>query len=93
MLDLGLEHLGVEIPSESFRSNVHNVVKACGESEWRSGYVLLCVSLTQRPVVAALQRLADSDNHAPARKSSLLVEAHKQIVGVLTPINMFRIDH
>jgi hypothetical protein len=33
MLDLGLEHLGVEIPSESFRSDVHYVVKACGESE------------------------------------------------------------
>lgn len=54
---------------------------------------LCSLILIQRPIVAALQRLEDSDNHAPARKSSLLVEAHKQIVGVLTPINMFRIDH
>jgi hypothetical protein len=33
MLDLGLEHLGVEIPSEGTKQDVHNVVKACGESE------------------------------------------------------------
>ncbi|GJJ11369.1 hypothetical protein Clacol_005601 [Clathrus columnatus] len=70
MLDLGLEHLGVDIPNKQVEESALEVVRTCG---------------------AILQKLEDAEYHSPAKKASLLVEAHKSVVDGLSRLPKLRL--
>ena len=75
LLDLGLQHLGVEVGTAG--SQVESLVKACGQST-----VLLDTSLflTDQFIRSALTHL-DSVCRSPADKAATLVSVHKILVG------------
>jgi hypothetical protein len=77
LLDLGLEHLGVEIEATA-KDDVQAVIKACGESASIAELILYILSSTEHVVLTMM----DSPKfRRPADKSALLVKAHKTLVG------------
>lgn len=81
MLDLGLEHLGVEVPNKKVQALALEVVRTCGTSQY--SYILRGRKLTRHFFFSVLQKLEDVEYRSPAKKASLFVEAHKSIVGGL----------
>ena len=84
MLDLGLEHLGIDVGKAG--SAVQKVVAATGQSE------LLLSHQMQRPEIpSVLQQLQDPACRAPVDKAAVLVATHNTTVkslGALPPIRL-----
>ena len=81
MLDLGLEHLGIDI-GKADKSDVDRVVKSCGECEYTLVSVMITLILTL--CFVALTKLEEAKS--PADKSRILVEVHRVVVGVFIPL-------
>jgi hypothetical protein len=79
MLDLGLEHLGVDVGSAG--ASVTAVLKACGESAHLEPCDYVLPRLSSSPP-AALSRLESPETRCPADKAAVLVAAHKNVVGM-----------
>jgi len=75
LLDLGLRHLGIDIGKVN-EPDLNAVVNACGES---TSHILPFLILTQLPI-AVLSQLDFC--RCPADKASVLVAAHKIVVGM-----------
>ena len=76
MLDLGLEHLDVDI-GDANHAEVDAVVQKCGQGRLR----YLLESLSFSCFSLALAQL-DSTTRSPREKAAVLVSAHKIVVGV-----------
>lgn len=75
MLDLTLEHLGVEI-EEGAMTGVEKVVQAVGRGSWTLNPAALLIFTTS----IELQRLEDPLCRSPGEKVSVLVAAHNVVV-------------
>ena len=74
MLDLGLEHLDIDI-GDANQAEVDTVVRECGQS--RSDFVS---RVPFSPCIVALAQL-DPCSRSPRDKAEILVSAHKLVVG------------
>ena len=79
MLDLGLEHLGVDVGAAG--TGVTAVLKACGESAHLESWDVVLPHSSSSPSTA-LSRLEDPETQCPADKAAALVAAHKDVVGM-----------
>jgi hypothetical protein len=77
MLDLGLEHLGVDVGAAG--AGVEAVLKSCGDSAHLE--LVGCDPGLSTFTHAVLSRLENSDTRCPADKAAVLVAAHKTLVG------------
>jgi hypothetical protein len=82
MLDLGLEHLGVDVGAAG--ASVTAVLKACGESAHLELWDFFLPHSSSSPS-AALSRLENPETRCPADKAAVLVAAHKNVVGMPLP--------
>ena len=77
MLDLGLEHLGVDVGAAG--AGVEAVLKSCGNSaHLELWFAILAYQLLPR---AVLSQLENPETRCPADKAAVLVAAHKTVVG------------
>ena len=77
MLDLGLEHLGVDVGAAG--AGVEAVLKSCGNSaHLEPWFAILAYQLLPR---AVLSQLENPETRCPADKAAILVAAHKTVVG------------
>lgn len=84
MLDLGLEHLGIDVGLAGFA--VQKVVAATGQSE-----CLLLHQVHRTEIPSVLQQLQDPACRAPVDKAAVLVATHNTTVkrlGALPPIRL-----
>lgn len=79
MLDLGLGHLGIEVPRTVDEAALNAVVKECGDRASSSSSPNIPLKNVSLSVLSQLD-----DCHSPAEKSALLVSAHKAVVGKFT---------
>ena len=84
MLDLGLEHLGIDVGKAGFA--VQKVVAATGQSE---SLLLYQVHKTEIPLV--LQQLQDPGCRAPVDKAATLVDTHNTTVKGLAALPPIRL--
>jgi hypothetical protein len=77
MLDLGLEHLGVDVGAGG--AGVEAVLKSCGDSAHLE--LVNCDPGLSTFTRTVLSRLENSDTRCPADKAAVLVAAHKTVVG------------
>ena len=82
MLDLGWQHLGVEMDDDASDSeDVNKLVIECGESAYRSYLSEAAVDSSSNEKLIVLKRLHDHDNRSPKAKADVLVTVHKEVVG------------
>ena len=84
MLDLGLEHLGIDVGKAG--SAVKNVVAATGQSE-----LLLSHQVHKANINSVLQRLQDPQCRAPVDKAATLVATHNATVKGLAALPPIRL--
>ena len=77
MLDLGLEHLGVDVGAAG--ASVEAVLKACGDSTRLELWG--CDPGLSVFICAVLSRLENPETRCPADKAAVLVAVHKTVVG------------
>ena len=84
MLDLGLEHLGIDVGKAG--SAVQKVVAAAGQSE-----LLLSHRVHRTEIPSVLQRLQDPACRAPVDKAAVLVATHNTTVKGLAALPPIRL--